>query len=314
MIATKQDLMSSKEKSVGFRETFVSNGDVSLFVKYNYTAKERQSRPTILFIHGYPDDHRTWSYQLESLKDDYNVSALDLRGSGKSSKPKQQEAYNVRRIFEDLEAVIRFMGNDKPIHLVAHDWGALIGWAFVADEKKSNWAKSYTAMGGPHPILGRKNVFKLALSWNPISHFKALSQARRSWYILYFQIPFLPEWIWRTFSNFFWKFAMNVGGVPKGDSLRNKTKSEIIDSTVSTINLYRELLRGEEYPEPKHIKPPVQVLIPLKDFAIRPELYGLHERICDSYKEYSYESNHWIQRTLPEEVNERIREFVWEIG
>ncbi|TGL49332.1 alpha/beta fold hydrolase [Leptospira wolffii] len=315
MLATKMEngISRIKEDS-SFKEAFVRNGDVSLYVKYNHTAKERPNRPTILFVHGYPDDHRTWSYQLEALKDEYNVAALDLRGSGKSDKPREQKAYNVRRIFEDLEAVIRFIGNEKPVHLVAHDWGALITWAFVADEKKSVWAKSYTAMGGPHPVLGQKNVFKMALSLNPVSLFKALSQARRSWYILYFQLPFFPEWIWKTFSGFFWNLAMNLGGVPKGDALRQKTKAEIVNSSVSTINLYRELLRGERYPVPEHIKIPVQVLIPLKDFAIRPELYGLHEKICDSYKEYSYDSNHWIQRVHPEIVNERIREFVWEIG
>lgn len=311
MIATKTENGVARD---AFKETYIRNGEVSLFVKYNYTAKERPNRPTVLFVHGYPDDHRTWSYQLEALKEDYNVAALDLRGSGKSDKPKSQKAYNVRRILEDLEVVARFVGNEKPVHFVAHDWGALISWAFVADEKKSAWAKSYTAMGGPHPVLGQRSVFKLALSLNPISLFKALSQARRSWYIFYFQLPFLPEWIWRTFSNFFWKVAMDFGGVPKEDALRKKTKAEIVDSSVFPINLYRELVRGEKYPDPKHIRVPVQVLIPRKDFAIRPELYSLHERICDSYREYSYESNHWIQRSMPEVVNERIREFVWEIG
>ncbi|TGM11872.1 alpha/beta fold hydrolase [Leptospira selangorensis] len=314
MAATQLENGVKKEKKEVWTETFVHNGDVSLYVKYNHTAKERPNRPTVLFVHGYPDDHRVWSYQMESLKEDYNVAALDLRGSGKSDKPKKQKAYNVRRIFEDLESVIRFVGNDKPVHLVAHDWGSLISWAFVADEEKSVWAKSYTAMGGPHPVLGRRSAFQMALSGNPLSLYKALSQLKRSWYILYFQIPFVPEWIWKTFSKFFWKYTMNTGGVPKNDTLRNKSKEEIVATTVSNVNLYRELLRGEKYPEPKHIKAPVQVLIPLKDFAIRPELYRLHERICDSYKEYTYDSNHWIQRTMPDMVSEKIREFVWEIG
>ncbi|TGK08594.1 alpha/beta fold hydrolase [Leptospira fletcheri] len=301
-------------ESGSFRETRIVNGEVSLFLKYNGTSAERKNRPTVLFVHGYPDDHRTWSYQLDALCKEYNVAALDLRGAGLSSKPKKQKEYNVRRIFEDLKEVILFLGGGKPVHLVAHDWGALICWAFVGSEEYSHLIKSYTAMGGPHPVLAQRGMFRLFFSLNPVSMFKALSQARRSWYVLFFQIPFLPEWCWRFFPKFLWKMAMNLGGVPKEDSLRSKTEEEILSSAVLPINLYREMLRGERFPVPKRIRPPVQVLIPVKDFAIRPECYKTHREVCDSYREFRLDANHWVQRIFPDSVTEKVKEFVWEHG
>lgn len=305
---------SESSKDNTFKEASIASGEVSIFLKYNHTSKERPNRQTILFVHGYPDDHRTWSYQLDALCEECNVAALDLRGAGKSSKPEKQKAYNIRRIFEDLEAVIRFLGNGKPIHIVAHDWGALICWAFVADKKYSRFVKSYTAMGGPHPVLAKKSIFRLLFSLNPVSILKALTQARKSWYIIFFQIPFLPELSWKLFPKFLWKMAMNLGGVPKGDSLRSKTKEEILSSALWPMNLYRELLRGERFPVPEYIGPPVQVFIPVNDFAIRPESYKLHKEICASYRELRFNSNHWIQRVLPGLITEKIKEFVWETG
>ncbi|WP_010572058.1 alpha/beta fold hydrolase [Leptospira broomii] len=313
-VITKRGKSSESSKDNTFKEASINNGKVSIFLKYNHISKERPNRQTILFVHGYPDDHRTWSYQLDALCEEYNVAALDLRGAGKSSKPEEQKAYNVRRIFEDLEVVIQFLGNGKPIHLVAHDWGALICWAFVADKRYSRFVKSYTAMGGPHPILAKKSIFRLLFSINPVSIWKALTQARKSWYIIYFQIPFLPELSWKLFPKFLWKTAMNLGGVPKADSLRSKTKEEILASSLWPMNLYRELLRGEKFPVPEYIEPSVQVFIPVNDFAIRPESYKLHKEICSSYREFRFNSNHWVQRILPGLITEKIKEFVWETG
>ncbi|PJZ68795.1 alpha/beta hydrolase [Leptospira perolatii] len=314
---TNFDLAFSAEKKKGpgfsrdeFQEAYVPNGELSLYVKYNHTASESPNRPTLLFVHGYPDDHTTWSYQMEALSDKFNVAACDLRGSGKSSKPKEQKAYNVRRMMEDLEKVIQFIGNNKPVHLVAHDWGAVICWAFIADSKYSKWVTSYTAMGCPHPVLATKAMFRLLLSFNPIHWWKAFRQSIRSFYIIVFQIPWLPQWIWSTFSFRVWQLAMTMGGVPKKDPLRLKTREKILSSSISTLNLYKELVRGERFPEIQQIKIPVQVLIPIRDFALSPECYTLHSGICESYTEHKIDCNHWIQRIFPQYVSEKILEHV----
>lgn len=307
---TKRKTSKRIDTESRFKTTFVRNGNLNLFLKYNTTAKERPDRETILFVHGYPDEHSTWDRQLESLSEEFNVGAFDLRGAGDSSKPPEQKAYNAREIFKDFEAVIRFLGNGKPIHLVAHDWGALLSWAYVGDFEYSKNILSYTAMGGPHPILARNLMFRYFFSLNPKKMWLALQQSVMSWYIVFFQIPWLPGFLMRRLALPVWKYLMYAAEIPKEDPMRTFTKEQILKSAIHPMNLYRELIRGKLYPTPNRIEIPVRVLIPLRDMAISPECYDSHRAVCDSLEFYPVDSNHWIQKEHPDLVSDQIRNFV----
>ncbi|TGM97845.1 alpha/beta fold hydrolase [Leptospira yasudae] len=307
---SKSDASRKSKTPPRFKTTFVSNGTLNLFLKYNTTAKERPDRETILFVHGYPDEHSTWDLQLNSLGEEFNVGAFDLRGAGNSSKPSRQQEYNAREIFKDFEAVIRFLGNGKPVHLVAHDWGALLAWAFVGDLEYSKSIRSYTAMGGPHPILARNLMFRYFFSFNPKKVWLSLKQSVKSWYIVFFQIPWLPGFLMRHLAKPIWNYLMVAAEIPKNDPMRNFTKEEIVKSAVYPMNLYRELIRGKEYPTPKRISVPARVLIPLRDMAISPECYDSLKNVCDSLELFSVDSNHWIQKEHPILVSDKIRDFV----
>ncbi|WP_232371565.1 alpha/beta fold hydrolase [Leptospira ainazelensis] len=306
----KQKTFQKSKASLSFQTTFVRNGNLDLFLKYNTTALERPDRETILFVHGYPDEHSTWNSQLQFLSKEFNVGALDLRGAGNSSKPERQKDYNARIVFQDFEAVIRFLGNGKPVHLVAHDWGAILSWAFVGDLEYSKLILSYTAMGGPHPILARNLMFRYFFSFSPRKIWISLKQSLKSWYILFFQIPGLPNFLLSKFTMFFWKYLMYTAEIPKGDPMRNFTKEEILKSALYPVNLYKELIQGKKFPTPKRIMIPVRVLIPLRDMAICPESYDSHANVCDFLETTLVDSNHWIQKEKPDFVSEEIRVFV----
>ncbi|RHX84334.1 alpha/beta fold hydrolase [Leptospira stimsonii] len=306
----KQKIFRKTKVISSFQTTIVRNGNLNLFLKYNTTGAQRPDRETILFVHGFPDEHSTWNAQLEFLSKEFNVGAFDLRGAGNSSKPEKQKDYNAQVIFQDFEAVIRFMGNGKPVHLVAHDWGALLSWGFVGDLEYSKMIDSYTAMGGPHPILARNLMFRYFFSTNPRKIWIALKQLVKSWYIVFFQIPWLPGFLISTFTMFVWKFLMYEAEIPKGDPMRSFTKEEILKSAIHPINLYRELLQGKKYPTPERIHVPVRLLIPIRDMAISPECYDSHAVICDSLETTRVDSNHWIQKENPDFVSETIRNFV----
>ncbi|AOP33043.1 short-chain dehydrogenase [Leptospira tipperaryensis] len=306
----KQNTFQKMKVDSLFQRTFVRNGNLDLFLKYNTTALERPDRDTILFVHGYPDEHSTWDSQLHSLSKEFNVGAFDLRGAGNSSKPERQKDYNARVVFQDFEAVIRFLGNGKPVHLVAHDWGALLSWGFVGDLEYSKLILSYTAMGGPHPILARNLMFRYFFSLSPRKIWISLKQSLKSWYILFFQIPWLPGFLISKFTMLVWTYLMHEAEIPKGDPMRNFTRNEILKSAIYPIHLYRELIRGKKFPTPKRISVPVRLLIPIRDMAISPECYDSHERICDFLETTRVDSNHWIQKEKPEFVSETIRNFV----
>ncbi|MBM9578609.1 alpha/beta fold hydrolase [Leptospira sp. 201903070] len=306
----KQETFQKTKAISSFQTTFVCNGNLNLFLKYNTTASQRPDRETILFVHGFPDEHSTWDSQLHSLSKEFNVGAFDLRGAGNSSKPEKQKDYNAQVVFQDFEAVIRFMGNGKPVHLVAHDWGAILSWGFVGDLEYSKMILSYTAMGGPHPILARNLMLSYFFSLSPRKIWTSLKQSAKSWYILFFQIPWLPNFLLSKFTMFFWKYLMYAAEIPKKDPMRNFSREEILKSALYPIHLYRELIQGKKFPTPKRISIPVRVFVPLRDMAICPESYDSHANVCDFLESTLVDCNHWIQKEKPDFVSEEIRAFV----
>jgi pimeloyl-ACP methyl ester carboxylesterase len=59
----------------------------------------------IIFLHGFPESHRTWRHQLHNLERDFRVIAPDQRGFGGSDKPDAVEDYQTGKVVDDLIAL-----------------------------------------------------------------------------------------------------------------------------------------------------------------------------------------------------------------
>ena len=176
----------------GIRRTVRSNG-VELAV---VEAGERR-RPTVVFVHGYPDTKELWDEVLERLGRRYHLVAYDVRGAGESSRPRGTAAYDLARLGDDLEAVIAVVSPERPVHLVGHDWGALQGWEFVTLERFRGKLASFTAVAGPpleHAVAGRRELARRPTldTWGAVA-----SRLRRSWYVAALCIPGVPTLTWR---------------------------------------------------------------------------------------------------------------------
>src|SRR5687767_13313501 len=79
-----------------------------------------ETSETILFIHGWPDSHETWSHQMDYFSGKYRVGALDLPGVGDSDAPPERSGYHIDNILPLISAAIKTLGGKKT-HLVAHD-------------------------------------------------------------------------------------------------------------------------------------------------------------------------------------------------
>ncbi|NKB32211.1 MAG: alpha/beta fold hydrolase [Pseudomonadales bacterium] len=86
--------------------------------------------PLVVMIHGFPDFWYSWRHQMEGLKDDFKVVAIDQRGYNLSDKPEGEENYNMRYLVSDVAAVIQHLGEDKAT-IVGHDWGGIVSWQFA---------------------------------------------------------------------------------------------------------------------------------------------------------------------------------------
>src|SRR3984885_6806513 len=131
-----------------------------------------------LCLHGFPESSYSWRYQMPLLAQlGFRVWAPDLRGYGASSRPKGVQAYALETLEEDVAALIEAAGA-KEVVLVGHDWGALIAWYYAMFGRIP--IARLVIMNVPHPALAQKGL----RTWR---------QLAKSWYIFFFQIPWLPE-------------------------------------------------------------------------------------------------------------------------
>ena len=83
--------------------------------------------PALIFLHGFPESHRTWRHQLVHFADRYRCIAPDQRGYCGSSKPQEVEAYTPDKLIGDVFGLADALGVDR-FTVVGHDWGGAIAW------------------------------------------------------------------------------------------------------------------------------------------------------------------------------------------
>ena len=109
----------------------------------------------IVFLHGFPDSHRTWREIAPALAGDYFVICPDQRGFAASDKPEGVEAYRTDRILEDLLALADQLDLDR-FTLVGHDWGGAVAW--LAALRHPDRIKRLVIVNSPHPLLFQKSL------------------------------------------------------------------------------------------------------------------------------------------------------------
>jgi pimeloyl-ACP methyl ester carboxylesterase len=104
--------------------------------------------PLVVMIHGFPDYWYSWRAQMEALKDNFTVVAMDQRGYNQSDQPEGVAAYAMPNLVADVAAVVAAEGADKAT-IVGHDWGGAVAWqvAFARPEM----VETLVIMNLPHP-------------------------------------------------------------------------------------------------------------------------------------------------------------------
>ena len=145
-----------------------------------FTAYAAGEGPTVLCVHGFPDNARSFRHQFPDLvAAGYRVVAPNTRGYEESSQP-QDGDYGVEEMACDVIAWIDDLGAE-PVHLVGHDWGAVM--SYVACARAPERFHSLTTIAIPHPAR-----------FTRIGLRKVPTQLLKSWYMMFFQLRALPEY------------------------------------------------------------------------------------------------------------------------
>src|SRR5688500_17850443 len=159
-----------------------------------------QSGPPVLLLHGFPESWRCWIRQLPALvSGGCRVIMPDQRGYNLSDKPKGIKSYRIDALVEDVIGLIDALDYEK-VNLVGHDWGGIIGW--VLAHKYPERLHRLSVLNAPHPAVMRRFLLR------------DLDQMRRSLYVAFFQLPWLPEALMRAGDWSGAVRAMRVSGKP----------------------------------------------------------------------------------------------------
>ena len=113
-----------------------------------------RDRPALIFLHGFPESHRTWRHQIAHLSDRYRCIAPDQRGYRGSSKPKDVASYTPDKLIGDVFQLADALQIDR-FTIVGHDWGGAIAWGVALTGQGTRVTRAVIA-NAPHPALFQK--------------------------------------------------------------------------------------------------------------------------------------------------------------
>lgn len=111
--------------------------------------------PALIFLHGFPENHRTWRYQVEHLNDRYRCIAPDLRGYGNSSRPTGVEHYGIGDLMGDVYGLAAELGVPE-FTIIGHDWGGALAWGIAAHGQSPGKVRRAIIANAPHPVTFAK--------------------------------------------------------------------------------------------------------------------------------------------------------------
>lgn len=247
--------------------------------------------PTLLLVHGYPDDHRVFLPAIRELARTHHVVAYDTRNAGASAVYGPDGDYSLRTLVDDAFAVLAET-DARAVHLVGHDWGSIQGWAAVQDPRAPGRINRYTSISGPD--LGHFSRWVRDRARDPRAWPQLGGQLVRSWYIGAFLVPALPEAAWRLFlTRRYEKTARRAVG---SDPIRG-------------LALYRSNFRGRRKPAAEgRVGIPVHVVVPLKDPFLMPALVEGLESWVDDLTITKVNGGHWWPATRPADFAALLRQ------
>ncbi len=248
-----------------------------------------------LCLHGFPELAYSWRHQLPLLADlGYRAWAANQRGYGRTTRPRRVADYHIDHLLQDVAALIDASGA-KSVTLIGHDWGAFVAWIFALREVRA--LERLVVMNLPHP-----QRFGEHLVHNP-------AQRRRSRYERFFQLPWLPEALFRM------RGARAVGEAFRGMAIdKGRFPDEVLDvyrrhalapgAMTAMLNWYRanpfrQICAGT-WPV---LDTPTLMVWGEADTALGVEMTAGTEDLVRDFTLRTVNASHWVQQEAPEEVN-----------
>lgn len=264
--------------------------------------------PLVVLLHGFPEFWYSWRFQIPTLAEQgYRVVAPDLRGYNETDKPRR--GYDIPTLLRDVAGLIRGLGEERAV-IVGHDWGGVLAWQFAIDYPQMT--ERLIIMNSPHPGAMQREL-------------RTWKQLRKSWYIFFFQLPWLPEYaLSRNNANEIGRMlrgaALQKDAFPREETVKYQEAMSKPGAIPAALAYYRQIFRQVL---PRVLKPSrhqkFQVAAPTlliwgeQDIALGIELTtGLDSWVPNLRVKRVPDSGHWVQQEQPAKVNLYMLEFLEE--
>lgn len=311
---------AAREPGPRLRHRDVGLGDVRLH------CVEAGEGPLVLLLHGFPEFWYSWRRQIRDLAAaGWHVVAPDQRGYNLSDKPRGRADYRMDRLVGDVVRLVQASGVERAAAVVGHDWGGAVAWQVAL--RRPDVLERLAVLNAPHPAAWRTAL-------------RSPSQLLRSWYVLLFQLPRLPEAALRAFDFGVVEAILRRQPVRRGafsddDIAAYKAALDRPGALTAMVNWYRANLfgRAEGAPDPAGaaggaartgaadgaaelpgdgpLRVPTLVIWGERDAYLGTELLeGLSGRVADLRLERLPDASHWVQADAPGRVSRLLLRFL----
>jgi epoxide hydrolase 4 len=255
--------------------------------------------PLAILLHGFPEFWYGWRRQIEPLATaGWRVLVPDQRGYHLSDKPPGVAAYALDRLADDVLGLADALGR-QTFAVIGHDWGGIVaGWLASRDPRRVERA---VILNAPHP----------ATLWPYMRRHPA--QLLKSWYVGLFQIPGLPERLFRAHD-----YRLGVRSLLAGSRRGTFTAADLDryraawaqpGAVTGMINWYRALRHRR--PGPRRVEAPVLLLWGEKDIFLEPGLATAAIALCEHGRLLVRpDAGHWLQHEEPGWVSAQALAFL----
>jgi len=273
-------------KSVDAESIFVETNGVSLHT----VQAGPEDGPLVVLLHGFPECWYGWHRQLGPLANaGYRVVVPDQRGYNLSDKPTGVRSYHIRELAADIVGLVDACDRETAA-VAGHDWGAAVAW-WLALEYPDRLSR-LCAVNVPHPIVMERTLRE---SW---------TQRLNSAYILWFQLPMLPEatarvgdW-WLTTRTL--ESTSRPGTFTSTDIDRYRRAWAEPGAFAAMLNWYRAIARYRPQPVREQVSAPTLVLWGARDEFLQTAMAHDSVDYCsDGRVQLVEEATHWILHEEP---------------
>ena len=282
----------------GITVEFVEAGDLTFEV-----AQAGEGDHLALMLHGFPELHYSWRAQMPVVAEmGYRVWAPNMRGYGGTSRPKGVREYAMDRLIADVTALIDASGAKK-VTLFAHDWGGAIAWCFaIAAPRK---LERFVVMNLPHPLAFRREL-------------KSWRQLKKSWYIYFFQIPWLPEFLLgrkgaKRIGDLIAQTSCNPGNFGPAERAVYSAAAARPGALTAMVNYYRAVIRHSNAVDLKDGRVDTSTLVIWGEQDVALDVRGTEgtqEWVPDFTLHRLPDASHWVQQDDPEGVNAILKDWL----